>query len=98
MTAEEKTNFIESNFASILNYLRLEAGDDDAMVKTCAGAAITYIESAVGEFDKDSTTALMLMMAITQDFYDDRQLLQPEQQQKLRQLYTYQSIILQLQT
>lgn len=79
------------------SYLRIDGTDDDAALFTCAKAAIEYIKNAVGEFDEDSSTAMILMYALTQEFYDGRQLNQSEIQQKLSAKYQYKSIILQLQ-
>lgn len=81
----------------VKDYLRVDGEDDDQMVFSCVKAAYRYILDGVGEFDEDSPTAEMLLLAITQDLYDNRTLTESEQQWKMRQSYTYQSIILQLQ-
>ncbi len=81
----------------VKDYLRVDGEDDDVMVFASAKAAYQYIVDGVGEFDEDSPTAEMLLFALTQDFYDNRTLTESEQQWKMRQSYTYQSIILQLQ-
>ena len=78
------------------SYLRLDSYEDDPIVTSCLGAAKEYIKAAVGDFDSTDSRTLMLLFAITQDMYDNRTLTQSEQQQKLRQQWTYQSIILQL--
>ena len=96
MTPAEKTAFVAAKLNDICDYLRVDVGDDDTIVTQDALAAIEYLESAVGEFNPDDPTAVMLMYALTQDFYDNRELMQSEQQLKKRQEYTYQSIILQL--
>ena len=96
MTPEEKATYVNGKLGDICDYLRIDTGDDDTIVAQDALAAIEYIESAVGEFNKDDSTAVLLMYALTQDFYDNRELMQSEQQLKKRQEYTYQSIILQL--
>lgn len=96
MTPAEKTAFVAAKLKDICDYLRVDVGDDDTIVTQDALAAIEYIESAVGEFNADDSTAVLLMYALTQDFYDNRELMQSEQQLKKRQEYTYQSIILQL--
>lgn len=96
MTPVEKTAFVAAKLSDICDYLRIDVGDDDTLATQDALAAIEYIESAVGEFNQDDPTALLLMYALTQDFYDNRELMQSEQQLKKRQEYTYQSIILQL--
>ncbi len=96
MTPAEKTAYVTAKLGDICDYLRIDTGDDDTIVTQDALAAIEYIESAVGEFNQDDSTAILLMYALTQDFYDNRELMQSEQQLKKRQEYTYQSIILQL--
>ena len=78
------------------SYLRLDSYEDDAIIKTCISAAKEYIASAVGAYDGTDDTERMLLYALVQDMYDNRTLTQSEQQQKLRQQWTYQSIILQL--
>ena len=97
MTQEEKAAFVAQKLQDICDYLRVDAGDDDAQVTNCALSALEYIESAVGQYDTSSNKAFMLLCALSQDMYDHRELTQSEQQLKLRQSYTYQSIILQLQ-
>ncbi len=96
MTTAEKTAYITGKLSEICDYLRIDTGDDDTIVTADALAAIEYIESAVGTFNEDDPTAFLLLCALTQDFYDNRELMQSEQQLKKRQEYTYQSIILQL--
>lgn len=96
MTASERTEYISGKLSDICDYLRIDVGDDDSIVTADASAAIEYIESTVGEYDTEDATAFLLMCALTQDFYDNRELMQSEQQLKKRQEYTYQSIILQL--
>lgn len=77
-------------------FLRVDGDEDDLMIYQCAMASMEYIEDAAGEFDETSYKAKLLLYAITQDLYDHRELTQSEQQQKLRQSYTYQTILLQL--
>lgn len=96
MTIEEKKAFVAENLQCICDYLRVDIGDDDSMVTQSALAALEYIDSAVGSFNPDDSTAILLFYALTQDFYDNRELMQSEQQVKKRQEFTYQSIILQL--
>ena len=60
-------------------------------------AGADYIRSAVGEYDDMDPTAQILLAAIVQNMYDNRELMQSEQQMKKRIEYTFQSIILQLQ-
>ena len=78
-------------------YLKIDGNDDDAILFQCVKASIDYIVNAVGEFDEDSPKAVLLMYAITQDFYDNRQLMQSEIQQKMKQRESFRSVILQLQ-
>ena len=96
MTSSEKTAYITEKLSDICDYLRMSVGDDDTAITSCALASLEYIESGVGTYDTTSATAFMLLCALTQDFYDNRTLTQSEQQQKMRQSQTYQSIILQL--
>ena len=56
-----------------------------------------YIKNAVGEYDDTNSTANILLAAAVQNMYDNRELMQSEQQLKKRMEYTFQSIILQLQ-
>lgn len=79
------------------DYLRVDGDDDDAIVYWAAMAARQYIIDAVGEFDEANSSAKMLFYALTQEFYDNRTLMQSDIQQRLRQRYSYQSVILQLQ-
>ena len=55
-----------------------------------------YIRSAVGEYDDTDKTANILLAAIVQNMYDNRELMQSDQQVKKRIEYTFQSMILQL--
>lgn len=87
----------DPNFQTVCDYLRVDQGDDDTMVWKCICSAYDYILAAVGEVDEDDATVTLLLCAITQDLYDHRELTQSEQQLKLRQGQTYQTIILQLQ-
>lgn len=89
-------SYVAAKLEDIKSYLRIDTHDDDVNVTTCAKSAVQYIVSAVGDFDESIPTAEMLMLAITQDFYDNRELMQSDQQQKKRQMFMYQSIILQL--
>jgi uncharacterized phage protein (predicted DNA packaging) len=82
----------------VKNYLRIDGDYDDAAVFMCLQAAWRYVVEAVGEMDETNPTAMMLLYAITQDFYENRELMQMDIQQRKRQQYMYQSIILQLQT
>ena len=55
-----------------------------------------FIRSAVGEYDDTDSTAQVLLAAVVQNMYDNRELMQSEQQVKKRIEYTFQSMILQL--
>lgn len=82
---------------SVKGYLRVDGTDEDALVITMMNAAKSYIASAVGAYDDTNVKAQQLLLAIVQDFYDNRQLMQSEQQMKMRMEAMYASIILQLQ-
>ena len=56
-----------------------------------------FIRSAVGEYDDTDSTAQVLLASVVQNMYDNRELMQSEQQVKKRIEYTFQSMILQLQ-
>ena len=78
-------------------YLKIDSDDDDSVLIICARAAIQYIIDAVGEFPDRIQSAEILLYAITQNFYENRELMQMDIQQKKRMEYTYGSLILQLQ-
>lgn len=82
---------------SVKGYLRVDGTDEDALIITMMNAAKSYIASAVGVYDDTNVKAQQLLLAIVQDFYDNRQLMQSEQQMKMRMEAMYASIILQLQ-
>lgn len=82
---------------SVKGYLRVDGTDEDALITTMMNAAKSYIASAVGAYDDTNVKAQQLLLAIVQDFYDNRQLMQSEQQMKMRMEAMYASIILQLQ-
>lgn len=82
---------------SVKGYLRVDGTDEDALISTMMNAAKSYIASAVGAYDDTNVKAQQLLLAIVQDFYDNRQLMQSEQQMKMRMEAMYASIILQLQ-
>lgn len=77
-------------------YLRIDGDEEDALIQTMMQAGEEYIRSAVGEYDDTDPTAQVLLAAIVQNMYDNRELMQSDQQQKKRIEYTFQSIILQL--
>jgi len=78
-------------------YLRVDWDAEDALILDMMGIAKEYIVSAVGEFDEKDPTARLLLMAMVQDMYDNRELMQSDIQQKKSFQYPYRSIILQLQ-
>ena len=77
-------------------YLRIDGDEEDALLRTMMQAGEEYIRSAVGEYDDDDPTAQILLAAIVQNMYDNRELMQSDKQMKKRIEYTFQSIILQL--
>ena len=80
----------------IKGYLRIDGDEEDSLIQTMMEAGKEYIRSAVGEDDDMDPTAQVLLAAIIQNMYDNRELMQSEQQTKKRIEYTFQSIILQL--
>lgn len=78
-------------------YLRVDGDDDDNLIQTMIDAGQEFIKSAVGEYDDTDMTARILLLAVVQNMYDNRELMQSEQQVKKRIENTFQSIILQLQ-
>lgn len=82
---------------TVRSYLKLDTTDDDAVLFQCLRAAVRYVKSAVGVIPESDATADMLIYAITQNFYDNRELMQMDIQQKKAIEYSYHSIILQLQ-
>jgi uncharacterized phage protein (predicted DNA packaging) len=81
----------------IKKYLRVDGDEDDDLIQTMLEAGKEYIKNAVGEYDDTNSTANILLAAAVQNMYDNRELMQSEQQLKKRMEYTFQSIILQLQ-
>lgn len=79
------------------DYLKLDTTDDDGVLHQCLRAAVQYVKSAVGIIPEGDPTADLLIYAITQDMYDNRELMQMDIQQSKSIEYTYRSIILQLQ-
>lgn len=80
----------------IKEYLRVDGDDEDKLISTMIEAGKEYIRSAVGEYDDTDKTANILLAAIVQNMYDNRELMQSDQQVKKRIEYTFQSMILQL--
>ncbi len=77
-------------------YLRIDGDEEDGLLNTMMAAGEEYIRFAVGAYDDTDPTAQVLLAAIVQNMYDNRELMQSEQQTKKRIEYTFQSIILQL--
>ena len=71
-------------------YLRIDGDEEDGLLNTMMAAGEEYIRSAVGAYDDTDPTAQVLLAAIVQNMYDNRELT------KKRIEYTFQSIILQL--
>ena len=80
----------------IKNYLRIDGDEEDGLLRTMIDAGKEFIRSAVGEYDDTDSTAQVLLAAVVQNMYDNRELMQSEQQGKKRIEYTFQSMILQL--
>lgn len=77
-------------------YLRIDSNGEDDVLRLMMGAAENYIVNSVGTFDKEDPQAKILFAAIVQDMYDNRELMQSEQQMKKRMEWLYASSILQL--
>ena len=80
----------------IKEYLRVDGDDEDNLISMMMEAGKEYIRSAVGEYDDIDKTANILLAAVVQNMYDNRELMQSDQQVKKRIEYTFQSMILQL--
>ncbi len=80
----------------IKEYLRVDGDDEDNLISMMMEAGKEYIRSAVGEYDDTDKTANILLAAVVQNMYDNRELMQSDQQVKKRIEYTFQSMILQL--
>lgn len=81
----------------IADYLKIDMGDDDTALINCVSAAVQYIIASVGVFPDGDAAAELLLAALTQNFYESRELMQMDIQQKKRIEYTFGSILLQLQ-
>lgn len=81
----------------IKSYLRIDGDEEDSLLRTMIDAGKEFIRSAVGEYDDTDSTAQVLLASVVQNMYDNRELMQSEQQVKKRIEYTFQSMILQLQ-
>lgn len=97
LTATSDEITASGKLATLKDYLKIDGDYDDAVLISCVKAAVQYIIDAVGEFPEDIHTGEILLYAITQDFYEGRELMQMDIQQKKRMEYMYGSIILQLQ-
>lgn len=92
------SEILESGKLNVLkNYLKIDEDYDDPVLIACVKAAVQYVINAVGAFPEEMPTAEMLLYAITQDFYENRELMQMDIQQRKRMEYMYGSMILQLQ-
>lgn len=80
----------------IKNYLRIDGDEEDGLLRTMIDAGKEFIRSSVGEYDDTDSTTWVLLAAVVQNMYDNRELMQSEQQVKKRIEYTFQSMILQL--
>ena len=68
----------------IKNYLRIDGDEEDGLLRTMIDAGKEFIRSAVGEYDDTDSTAQVLLAAVVQNMYDNRELMQSEQQVKKR--------------
>ena len=82
---------------TVKNYLRIDGDDDDEMLKLFITDAKEYITAAVGVFPEKSATAKVILLAYVQNRYDNRELMQSDQQVKKRMEYTFKSALTQLQ-
>ena len=80
----------------IKSYLRIDGDEEDGLLRIMIDAGKEFIRSAFGEYDDTESTAQVLLAAVVQNMYDNRELMQSEQQVKKRIEYTFQSMILQL--
>lgn len=94
-TTDEKLD--SGKLGPIADYLKIDMGDDDQVLIMCVTAAVKYIIASVGLFPDGDDAAELLLAAMTQNFYESRELMQMDIQQRKRIEYTYGSILLQLQ-
>ena len=85
------------NLALVAAYLKVDLGDDDTILIRCTKAAIGYVIAAVGSFPEGDPEAELLLFAIVEDLYENRELMQSDIQQRKRMEYTFGSMLLQLQ-
>lgn len=97
LTATTAEKLASGKLEPIADYLKIDMGDDDTVLIACVTAAVRYIIAAVGVFPDGDESAELLLSAITQNFYESRELMQMDIQQRKRMEYTYGSILLQLQ-
>lgn len=82
---------------TVKEYLKIDGDYDDTALIMCVKAAIQYIIGAVGAYPEENPSAEILLFALTQNFYENRELMQSDVQQRKRMEYTYGSLILQMQ-
>lgn len=97
MTQDEMKAIVNGKFDELKSYLRIDGDYDDAVLMQCAMTALQYIINAVGLFDPTDSEMVMQLYAITQQFYEDRELMQSDIQQRKRMNFMNASMILQLQ-
>ena len=97
LTASTAEKLASGKLEPISEYLKTDMGDDDTVLIACVTAAVRYIIASVGVFPDGDESAELLLSALTQNFYESRELMQMDIQQKKRIEYTYGSILLQLQ-
>ena len=68
----------------IKSYLRIDGDEEDGLLRIMIDAGKEFIRSAVGEYDDTDSTAQVLLAAVVQNMYDNRELMQSEQQVKKR--------------
>lgn len=97
LTASPSDIAKSEELGTVKEYLKIDGDDDNAVLITCVKAAIQYIIGAVGRYSEENQAAKVLLFALTQNFYENRELMQMDVQQRKRMEYTYGSLILQLQ-
>ncbi len=97
LTASKAEIISAGKIETLKEYLKIDGDYDDSVLIQCVKAAVQYIIDAVGEFPETVQTAEILLYAIVQDIYENRELMQMDVQQRKRMEYTYGSMILQLQ-
>lgn len=97
LTAKNAEILESGKLDTLKTYLKIDDDYDGPVLITCVKAAVSYIINAVGAFPEETPTGEVLLYAMTQDFYENRELMQLDIQQKKRMEYMYGSMILQLQ-